>query len=290
MFGAVAAAALALPLGGVGDYAVPRPPWTPAAAVSAAVAGRGYGGSTSDGSPIAIGVGGRQVTEVVLEVRAPCDSKQTFPVASVLARGRQDVPAISGGKLSRTGGFRARATGTADLGTQSAIIKMGLTGKLGARRSGGTVVVDVTVRDKASGQAVDHCAAATRWSERVPERRVLSGATAQSAPAVLELSPNRRSVKTFRFGIFAGCTPDGSIAPVDVITNFPIRNHRFGDSFSDEGPDGLGGTIHIDYSFRGRMGRAAASGTIAVTATERDAQGNTVATCPSGAVRWATRQ
>jgi hypothetical protein len=291
VFYAVAAAALAIPLAGAGDYAVPRPSASPGSAVTAAAVGKSYGGHTRAGAPISLRVRGGRVTEIGLEARAPCDSKESFPVASVLVRGgKSGGPGLRGGKLSRAGRFNATSAGVSDLGTQVAVVRMAVTGKLGAKRSSGTVQVDVSVEDKATGQQVDHCAAAVRWAESVPERRVLSGSTAQASPVVLELSRDGKAVKRFWFGIFADCTPDGSIAPVDVIANFPIRHGRFGDDFSDEGPDGQGGTIHVDYGFHGRISRRAASGTIEVTATDRDAQGNTVATCPSGAIRWTARQ
>jgi hypothetical protein len=292
VFHAVAAVALAFPLGGAGDYRVPAQPVPQASGVSAAAAGRSYGGHTPGNEPISIRVRGRQVTEAVLELRAPCDSKRTFPVSTVALhdRAKADVPELKGGKVSRKGRFRANALGQVDLGDSVAAVNMSLEGKLGARRARGALAVDVTIIDKASGQPSDHCAANATWKESVPERRVYSGASAQSAPVVLELTRSRKSVKAFWFGLFADCTPDGSIAPVDVITSFRIHNGRFGDDFSDQGPDGTGGTIHLDFAFHGRMSRAGARGTIEVTATDRDAAGTTISNCPSGPIKWSARQ
>jgi hypothetical protein len=292
MVHAVAAAAFAFPLGGVGDYRVPPQQVPQTSQVTAAAAGRSYGGHTANAEPISIRVRGRQVTEVVLELRAPCDSQRTFPAATVVLHdpGKSDVPKLDGGRVSKKGRFEGTSAGGVDLGNSIAIVNMGVDGKLGARRSSGGVAVDVTIADKASGQTVDHCAAAARWSETVPERRVYSGASEQAAPVVLDLSHKRKSVKAFWFGLFADCTPDGSIAPVDAITNFNIHNGRFGDDFSDDVPDGAGGTIHVDFSFHGLISRSAAKGTIDVTATDRDPAGNTIATCPSGKVNWSARQ
>jgi hypothetical protein len=227
-----------------------------------------------------------------MELRAPCDSKSTFPVATVALHkpGKRHVPVLSGGRVSSKGKFRAATIGDADLGDQTAVIRIAVTGRLGRRHSHGGVTVDVVVNDNATGQQADHCAARAKWVETVPERRVYSGATEQSAPVVLELSKKRRSVQAFWYGLFANCTPDGSIAPVDVITDFRVRKGVFGDRFSDEGPDGDGGTIHLDFSFHGRLSRSGANGVLNVTATDRDAAGNTIASCPSGDVRWTTRQ
>jgi hypothetical protein len=290
VFYAAAAAALAFPLGGVGEYQVP--PASPAPVVSAAAAGQSYGGHTSEGAPIAVRVRGGRVREIVVQARADCESKMTFPVATQLAAGgKSDAPELKGGKLSRRGAFTATGTGEVDLGDQFAVASVGVRGKLGARHSSGDLAVAIDVRDKASGQQVDRCTLGAKWAESVPERRVYAGATSQVTPVVLELSRKRTSVKAFWFGLFAPCTPDGSIAPTDVVTDFRIgRDGRFGDDFSDDGSDGAGGTIHIDYRLHGRVSRSSASGTVEVTAIDRDGQGNTLATCPSGAVRWSTRQ
>jgi hypothetical protein len=292
VFHAVALASLAFPFGGVGSYPVPPQPLPAPSAVSAAAVGRSYGGLAGGTEPLAIRVRGRQVSEVVLEQHADCDSKQIFPVSSIILHdpGKSQVPKFSGGHMSAKGRFELRATGGVDLGDQIAVVNMAVDGRLGARRSAGAVAVDVTIADKATGQQVDHCVAASKWVSTAPERRVYSGASEQAAPVVLELSRSRRSVRAFRFGIFSNCTPDGQIAPTDAITSFRIRRGRFGDDFSDEGDDGSGGTIHLDFSFHGTLNRASARGTLNVTATERDAQGNVVASCPSGQLRWTARQ
>ncbi len=289
----MAAATLAFPFGGVGDYRVPPQPVPPAAEVAAAAAGQSYGGATLDNEPIAIRVRGRQVIETVLELRASCDSGRTFPLSLTARRspGKSSVPKLKGGRLSKARKFTASAVGGVDLGSQVAVASAAWGGTLTARRSVGAMLADVTVNDKASGQTVDHCsAAASKWFGTVPERRVYSGSSQQAEPVVLELSANRKRVTTFRFAFFADCTPTGSIAPADAITNFPIRKGRFGADFSEDGADGAGGTIHLDFSFHGRLSRARATGTLSVTAADRDAAGNTTSTCPSGPLKWSAQQ
>jgi hypothetical protein len=107
---------------------------------------------------------------------------------------------------------------------------------------------------------------------------------------VVELKPKRKSVKEFWFGVFAPCAPDGAFAPTYGVQDFPIHNGRFGDDFSDEAPDGSGGVVHLDVSLHGRVSRTSASGTVSITATDRDAAGNTLVTCASGPQGWTARQ
>jgi hypothetical protein len=232
------------------------------------------------------------VTDAVIDLRADCDSQHVFPAMLWFSRssGKSGLPALTGGRLSKRGKFSAGGQVTADLGTQTAAVTTTLSGKLAAKRSSGAVAVDIVITDKATGQRVDHCAAQDKWKETVPERRVFAGVTDQVAPVVIELSRNRKSVKKFWFGFSAPCTPDGSIAPTDVVTNFRIRHKRFGAAFSDEGSDGAGGTLHVDYSLAGKIGRSSGSGTFSVTATDRDASGAVVSNCPTGSVGWTTTQ
>ena len=295
MYYAAALAAFALPLGGLGDYQ-PGPLTGPSAtgatvAAAAAAAGRTYGGHTNGGEPIVFRTSGRKLRTIVLQVHTPCDSGAFFPAATTLGGGgKSTAPAIHGTRISRTGRFSATAAGTADLGDQTATVLLTVAGKLGRSHSSGGVGVDVTVADDATGQQTDHCHATETWSQTVPERRVFGGSTAEDTPVVIELNRRRTSVKTFWFGVFADCTPQGAINPSDAITDFRIRKHRFGDSFSDEGADSSGGRLHVDYALKGRIGRSRSSGTIQITAIDRDAQGNVTSNCPSGPVSWNAHQ
>jgi hypothetical protein len=293
-FAAIAPAAQASPFGDIGglmnSYVVPPQP-APVAEVGAAAATKNFGGQTQQGAPIAFRVSGRRITQMGVQARATCDSGMSYPVATVLVRsGKTTLPLLQGGAVKKSGKFTAGGTGQADLGSQVAAVTIAVAGKLGAKRSAGAMAVEVNISDKASGQQVDRCTTAPNWSEKVAERRVFSGLSEQPNPIVLELTSNRKSVKAFWFGFVAACTPDGAIAPADVVTNFPIHNKRFGDDFSADGDDGSGGTLHIDYSLHGKISRASSSGTFEVTATDRDAAGNTISSCPSGPLRWSTRQ
>jgi hypothetical protein len=295
MLYAAALAAFTLPLGGLGGYqpgpitGAPAPGGAVTAATAAAA--KTYGGHTSGAEPIVFRARGHRLNAVVMQVHADCDSGAFFPAATTLGRGgKSTAPAINGGHISRSGKFKATAAGTADLGNESATVLIAVNGKLGAKHSSGGVGVDVSVTDNATGRQTDHCRATEPWSQTVPERRTFGGATNEDTPVVIELNRKHTSVRTFWFGLFADCTPDGSINPSDAITNFRIRKHKFGDSFSDEGDDGSGGRLHVDYALKGRIGRAKASGTIQLTATDRDAQGNVTSNCPSGPVRWSARQ
>ena len=294
MIYAAALAAFALPLGGLGDYQ-PGPitgaPAATGATVTAATAARTYGGHTNGGEPIVFRVRGHRVNTIVLQVHADCASGAFFPAATTIGGGtKSTAPAINGGRLSKSGKFSSTAAGTADLGNETATVLLAVNGKLGAKHSSGGVGVDISVTDKASGQETDHCQATEKWEATVPERRVFGGSTTQDTPVVIELNRSRTSVRTFWFGVFADCMPDGAINPSDAITNFGIRKHRFGDSFSDEGDDGSGGRLHVDYALKGKIGRSRASGTIQITAIDRDAQGNVTSNCPSGAGPWAAQQ
>jgi hypothetical protein len=294
MLYAAALAALALPLGGLGDYQ-PGPITGAHAAsgttVTAAVASRTYGGHTSADEPIVVRVSGHRVSTIVMQVAANCDSGSFFPAATTLSSAKKStVPSIDGGRLSRSGKFSATAAGVADLGNETATVLIAVNGKLGARHSSGGVGVDVSVTDNSSGQQTDHCKATEPWAGNVPERRTYGGATIDDRPVVVELNRKRNLVTTFWFGVLADCMPDGALNWSDGITKFPIHKHRFGDSFSDEGADGSGGIVHLDYRLKGKIGRSSASGTIAFTAIDRDAQGNVTSNCPSGPVPWSAHQ
>jgi hypothetical protein len=294
MIYAAALAAFALPLGGLGDYhpgPITGTPAPGATVTAAAASAKTYGGHTSGDEPIVFRARGHRVNTIVLQVHADCDSGSFFPAATTIGGGgKSTAPSLIGGKLSRAGKFSATAAGTADLGNETARVLIAVDGKLGATRSSGGVGVDVKVTDNSTGQQTDHCTATEKWAQTVPERRTFGGSTVQDTPVVIELNRKHTSVRTFWFGVFADCMPDGTINPSDAITNFGIRKHKFGDSFSDEGDDGSGGRLQVDYALKGAIGRSKASGTIEITATDRDAQGNVTSSCPSGPVKWSARQ
>jgi len=163
-------------------------------------------------------------------------------------------------------------------------------GKLKARRASGTLRASVTIAD-AQGNAVDGCESGTlRWKATRAPGRVFGGSTSQDRPVVVRLDRAGRLVEDLVFGWQSNsCTPDSLMAIADSLTDFPIRAHRFGDSFSQSFAMNDGSKRTYDYDLAGRLTSRAARGTFRVQLSQVDPAGAPTLSCDTGTVSWSAR-
>ena len=175
------------------------------------------------------------------------------------------------------------------MGDQVGAMSASYSGKLSAKRAGGTLEATITVLDKASRGVVATCrTGSVRWSATRSPGRVFGGSTAQDLPVVVRLDAKRRTVADLMFDWeSATCKPEDMYLNNDEeFSGFPLASGRFGDAFDQSyNPDG-GGQGKVAYDIAGRVARTRASGSVRVNVTETDAAGAVTMACDSGSIPW----
>jgi len=255
-----------------------------------------FGGSTSKGAPIVITADKKAKTlrSAVVSWRAVCDDGRGFPIGVPLEPVAAD-PGFSPGfrelATSRNGKGRFAGTqvGGLDMGDHVAALEAKYTGKLSAKRAGGTIDATITMIEKASRNVVATCRTGTvRWSATRSPGRVFGGSTAQDLPVVVRLDAKRRAVADLLYNWeSATCKPDDVYLNANEdFSSFPLQSGRFGDAFDQTyTPDG-GGEGKASYDITGRVARTRASGSVRVNVTETDPAGAVTMACDSGTVPW----
>ena len=255
-----------------------------------------FGGSTSKGAPIVITADKKAKTlrSAVVSWRAVCDDGRGFPIGVPLEPVAAD-PGFSPGfrelATSRNGKGRFAGTqvGGLDMGDHVAALEAKYTGKLSAKRAGGTIDATITMIEKASRNVVATCRTGTvRWSATRSPGRVFGGSTAQDLPVVVRLDAKRRAVADLLYNWeSATCKPDDVYLNANEdFSSFPLQSGRFGDAFDQTyTPDG-GGDGKASYDITGRVARTRASGSVRVNVTETDPAGAVTMACDSGTVPW----
>ena len=274
---------------------------TSALAPSTAVAKRGlgkhWGGSTSQDDPLVLTLrpGSRAIGDGVVFVDGKCVDGQplayygrlTFP--GPLASSAPDAEnQMKGGKLSRTGRFRATGHGLADFGSALGAVVWKLDGRLARGAGVGTLRADFTITDE-DGRLLTTCSTgAVAWTARSARGRVYAGATRADQPVVVEVERDGSRVSNLRFGWGAPCDPGpGGWLLGDRLSGFPIASGRFDETWQMpiELDDGTHRTF--DYDIHGQLGRTRGSGSVAVKVTDYAATGEPAQTCDSGSQRWS---
>jgi hypothetical protein len=235
-----------------------------------------YGGATRSGDPIVItsDAKGQKLTGVVfrLRVNSPDD---WWPVSGKLAvREVPDNPmAIPTGVLvvdrNARGRFAGRLIDPLGASAERAYMSaMQLTGSLKPGKAAGTIKAWVTVTNIATGQPEGVFETDTiKWTARRDPGRVYAGSTANALPIVINLDQRRRKVQDLWFSCFTeqSSPPDMYWSSSETFGDFPLKNGRFGDSFSYPGRYADGTTLDYSWKIAGRTTAKAATGSIAMT-------------------------
>ena len=269
------------------------------ASAARASAGGTYAAVTSQQAPIVLETSkdGRRVAKVVVFWTAACSGGsymqgETMRVVTTRpATVRPGPTVLVGGTMGKNGAFRASGVGVSDIPGANARFTEQVVGKLGPRRGAGTYSASVAVKNGA-GAVIDHCRTAQlRWTAPAPQSLFYGGSTSEAQPTVLQLTADRRNVKTLRLVWFADCSDGGGVGINDAFDDFPLAGDgSFGDSFTQTYPTDDGGQERYDYEIAGRVGSTSASGTFHVVLTATDPSGAVTATCDSPMLRWSARQ
>jgi hypothetical protein len=267
-----------------------------ATAGPAQAAGFVYGGTTHDGDAIVITApkGAQKLTGAVVAWHATCDDQSTFSDAERLTPVKPVVGTPLGpGDLLATRNAKGRFRGSEAFGeqndTNTAMISMTITGRLGRTVASGTLSATVKITDNTTGAAVGSCQTGTlKWAAVHAPRTVYGGSTARNAPVVVHVAPNPRRVHDIMIGWDTQSCSDGSyhVYP-DGFQNFPLsRTGAFGNPFTYTATFDDGTKRAFSYDLRGRVTKTSARGTLHVTTADTDATGAPGATCDSGTIAW----
>lgn len=259
-----------------------------------------YGGNTSQHDPFVLKLAKNAKTVDRASIMAEGTCSDGSPIRfGVTLRFEVDTPAaspggvhiVAGDRVSRSGSFSASGSGVDGFGTATGAMTHAIKGKV--RRNGsaaGTYQATIVLHDDATGAEVATCdTGLVRWTGRSSRGRVYAGATSQGWPMVVEVDKARDNVEDVWFGWDAPCTPSGGVLIGDVVSEFPIRDGKFGDSFPYTVDLDNGEKLTLDYVIDGRLSRAKASGSVSVKLTSRNPAGAVTSTCDSGAVSWSLR-
>jgi hypothetical protein len=268
---------------------------TLATAPSAFAAGSVFGGSTGAGEAIVLNGDGaaKKLKSAVIAAEAKCDDGMRWPVSAKVTP-TKPTPGFSPGSrdlvVSRNakGKFEGVVLSGADLGDSYGVVTTKLSGKLKARRSSGSISVDVSIIDKQSNAQTMACrTGSVRWAATRSPGRLYAGVSSQEEPIVLRLDAKRKKVSDILAGWESStCTPDIFLRFGERFTNFPLHAGSFGDSFDQTYDSTDGGKATYAYAIDGKVGRRSAKGTLHVGVTGTDAGGATTLSCDTGGVTW----
>jgi len=258
-----------------------------------------YGGTTSDGEPIAVNAakGAKKLTATVISWSATCSDDKRYMRGSALT---PLVPQSGFGPgpddlvMSRNakGRFKGTRMAVEDLGGGlGGVVSVAMEGKLGRSRASGTLSATVKVIDE-SGNTVDSCQTGSlRWSATRAPGKVFAGSSSQQNPVVIRVDPRRRRVTDVLLAWDSStCTPEASYRYPEHFGNFPLsRAGAFGDPFTQDYAMDDGGKRAFAYRVSGRVTKTGARGTFHATMTDSDAAGAQTLTCDSGNIAWKAR-
>jgi hypothetical protein len=248
-----------------------------AMSADAAIAAQGvYGGATKAGDPIVItsDAKGQAITGVVFRMRvnSPDD---WWPLSGKLGvRAAPDNPmAVPAGVLVVDRNARGRFSGRLikPLGASPERAYMGgmqLSGTLKPGKATGTIKGWVTVTNIATRELEGNFETASiKWTARRNPGRVYAGSTANALPIVINLNQRRTAVEDLWFSCFTEqSNPPGMYwSGSEAFSDFPLKNGRFGDSFSYPGRYADGTTLAYAWKLNGRITSKAATGSIGMT-------------------------
>ena len=252
----------------------------PAFATPSAARGVNYGGTTGQLQPLVVVLDstGKTVARIASEGAATCASGTTYLISGDL---------VASLPVAATGSFHGQRSAAEPLGG-------GLTGELDqsisaavkGRTITGILRAHVDVVSDVDGTLQDTCDLTTRFSLVSAVRREFAGNTSQQAPAVVELTSDRRTVNHFHIGWDGPCMPRAEFQYGEFLRNFTITAGRFGDTWTQRYTEPSGASETQDFSVAGTIRGTTAKGTFSTTITQFDASGAEVGSCRSGPVSW----
>jgi hypothetical protein len=264
-----------------------------ALAPSALARGPVYGGSTRAAHAIVLRTDAKakKLKSAVIAWSADCKDGNYWADGSDLTVVRADPGfspdpdelAVTRNARGRFSGRQAFASSAGDL---TGHVTVEVAGRVKGNAASGTLHASVSLVDD-SGNVQNACDSGTiRWTAKRAPGRIYGGATSQDAPMVLRLNRAGRNVSDLMTGWGARCVPDGAMSIGDRLTDFPIKNHRFGDAFSRDYSLDDGSKRTFAYKIAGKLARTKASGSLRVKVTQTDPTGAQTLSCDSGTVTW----
>ena len=146
-------------------------------------------------------------------------------------------------------------------------------------RGRGTLSVTIELTDTATGAKQTCRSGKLHWTAVSSPGVVFAGTTSDGRPIVLRRARDGGQIDALWISYNAACQGEGGFAIGEELVDFPLRFGGFGDQWTYE-PDK---TISVQYSLRGRVGAARASGTLRVVVTVKD-EGET---CDTTELSWS---
>lgn len=254
-----------------------------------------YGGTTSAAEAIVITTDAKakKLRSAVISWEAPCQNGMSFPEASALTPVTAELGFMPGPDDLVIGrNAKGRFIGTQltvwDLGDQTALVTVELSGKLRARQAAGKLKATVSIRDDAGGAEVTSCETGSlKWSASRSPGRIYGGKTSQDEPVVARLDRKRKNVTDLLIGWESdSCEPPDYFRFGERYRGLAVRSGRFANTDDESYPTDDGGALVYHYELAGSVARRSVKGGLHVTVTGTDAAGATNLTCDSGQVRW----
>jgi len=248
---------------------------TAAAPAAASAPATIYGGTLADDAPFALRFAkdGRTLDSLLAHVRLTCDGGERRTLSGV-----DTFPRVL---LSKRGALRADGTTTADFDDGTGAVTERLRGTVRKGRARGTLSTTMVLTDAATGARRSCRSGTLRWTAISSPGRVFAGTTSDGRPVVLRRSRDGSEVESLSVSYYAACGLGGGYAIGEELVDFPLRPSAFGDSWTYE-PDP---SLSVQYTLRGRVGAARASGTLRVVVTDEQAQD----TCDTTQLSWTAR-
>jgi hypothetical protein len=263
-------------------------------APSALARGAVFGGATAASQAIVVRTDAKakRLSSAVIAWTADCKGGQTWADSSEMTAVRAEPGFTPGsGELLVSRNRRGRFAGTQQYarsaGEFSAAVTVRLSGRTHGKRATGTLDANVALFD-ADGNMQDGCDSGTvKWTASRADGRIFGGKTSQQQPVVVRVDAGRRKVSDLMIGWGSeSCVPEGYLAYGERFGNFPLKDRRFGDAFTQSYAMDGGSNRTYAYDLRGKVARTAARGSLRVQVTQTDATGAQTLSCDSGTVAW----
>jgi hypothetical protein len=242
-----------------------------------------YAGSTSPATaPMTLEVGKSKLAGIAVQYDSSCFAYTSILKASALRKATIDRRGRVNFKVATNLVDSSRVHWMGERYPDQIVEQF--TGSVKGSSASGTVRATLTFLDGST------CTTGTqRWLLAHKPGRVYGGVTNQSQPVAVELSSSGAQIKHLHVGWVASCSTGGQWVTPDFLTNFDIVGGNVSESFSQQYPRSAGGVLSFAYQLSSVIGKAKATGSLAVTVTATDAAGAVEYTCSAPSVRWTTK-
>lgn len=273
----------------------------PAAAPAADAIFGGHVGREDDPIVLRADATAARLRSTVIALTTTCTggevSRRVFHAAVGVTPARKGIARSGIWEMSRNANGRISGaySRSIDMGENSMLLSMRLSGRLTSTSASGTLSAESTLVDAptvtsalpADVKVLEHCTTgAMRWATVHRPGVVFGGSTDQGEPFVAWASKRRTRLDELHIGWHAACLPRGGVDFPETFERFPLsRTGRFGDTFTQryENSSGAGENVYR-YDVRGRLRGSSASGTFSAKVTYPDAT-----VCATGARHWTAQ-